>query len=91
MKHWKRSWTKTGNRTNIRAWLFLYLALSSFVGLSGCAKREYVAVNLRPCPEMSVEAIASWSDVHQMTSEEFRVWMGQTIVYCEQIESQLED
>lgn len=38
-----------------------------------------------------MEAIASWGDVHQMTSEEFRVWMGQTIVYCEEIENQLED
>jgi len=38
---------------------------------------------------MTEEAIASWGDVYHMASMDFKVWMGQIILYCDKMEARL--
>ena len=91
VRDWKRSSIKTGNRTNFRVWLFLWLVMSSLSVLGGCAKRQYVAVSGDPCPTMSQKAIADWGQVYHKSKQDLRAWMGQMIDYCEIKELEMED
>ena len=70
-------------------------ALCLFIGISsslGCAlfKPASHVIGVERCPMMSDEAIASWGDVYHMSTIDLRVWMGQTILYCERVEAILD-
>lgn len=68
--------------------LFLCLCLSS---LTGCALfgKDYIAVGAQPCPMMTYEMMDEYG-MYAKDMPNFKVWMGQMILYCEEQESRLE-
>lgn len=64
--------------------LFLCLSAISSVGCALFSPPSHV-VGIERCPTMSEEAILSWAQLYTRAGMDLRVWMGQTIVYCEDI------
>ena len=87
-RHWRRSsrWMRRG--IGLMASLFLCLSASNLTGCALFLPPVHV-IGVERCPTMSEEAIQSWADVFHLTSVEFRVWMGETILYCEKVEAML--
>jgi hypothetical protein len=69
--------------------LFLSASMSSSVG---CAlfKPDCHVIRIDRPPVMNEEAIASWGDIYHMANFDFRVWMGQTILYHEKVAAELD-
>jgi hypothetical protein len=69
------------------------LCLSALMSSSvGCAlfKPASHVIGVERCPAMSDEAIASWGDIYHMANVDFKVWIGQVLLYCEKVEAKLD-
>ncbi len=69
----------------------LVAALSSVAcATSSLPVPEMPEVIVERCPEMTSEAILNWAELWPKLGVDLKVWMGKTIVYCEDINEMLD-
>ncbi len=78
------SWRLMKRATKWMVSLFLSVAVLS---LNGCAVfcPDCRVVGAERCPVMNDAAIQNYAQLFPQFVVDFRVWMGQTIIYCEKM------
>ena len=72
--------------------LVVLFLLAFPISFAACAswRKPPPPLGVERCPVMTDKALNSYADNHSNLDLEFRVWMGQTIRYCEDVNLRLD-